>query len=261
MARTKEQDLTITIEDYRRCPDGPDSEPERHTKHFNDHQSYLRAMGDLADVDAHVREKTRSTVRLYAEAKQSDMFEGDEEEEEELSEEAFQERLAAFRDELERVASEYETASAKTGAVENAAQSFASDFQDAPQEQRNRIARVYSNVLKSIASPSFGDEGDASQAANDMLDGQTALSREEIEGDHAPRTPLPDDFPWADDLREAGVETGEHVVRLHSEGTLAQETGLSEKAADEAGNAALRLVDAGDWRTEAIQQQKNDMPY
>jgi hypothetical protein len=62
-------------------------------------------------------------------------------------------------------------------------------------------------------------------------------------------------------LREAGVETGEHVVRLHSEGALTEETSLDEKAADEAGNAALRLVDAGDWRTEAIQQQENDMPY
>jgi hypothetical protein len=77
MARTKKQALSITIEDYRGCSDGPDSEPERRTKHFSDHQSYLQAMGDLADVDAHVREKTRSTVRLYAEAKQSNMFEGD----------------------------------------------------------------------------------------------------------------------------------------------------------------------------------------
>jgi hypothetical protein len=240
MARTKKQDLAITIEDYRGCPDGSGPEPERRTKHFSDHKSYLQAMGELGDVDAHVREKTHSTVRLYAEAKQSDMFE-DGEEEEELPEEAFRERLAAFRDELERVAAEYETPSAKTSAVEDAAQSFASDFQDAPKAQRNQIAQVYSDVLKSVAPPpSSGDES---------------------EGDRAPRTPLPDDFPRVDELREAGVETGEYVVRLHSEGALTEETRLDEKAADEAGNAALRLVDAGDWRTEAIQQQENDMPY
>ena len=154
MAHTKEQDLAITIVDYRGCPDGPDSEPERRTKHFSDHQSYLRAMSELGDVDAHVREKTRSTVRLYAEAKQSDMFEGDGEK----SDTPFEDDLATLEEDLAR-AMDADTREARLKQVSAVVEAFSEAYPQPSASQRDAIMEVYEPVRAELAGTDEEDEG------------------------------------------------------------------------------------------------------
>jgi len=177
MARTKEQNLAITIEDYRGCPDGLNPEPERRTKHFSDHQSYLRAMSELGDVDAHVREETRSTVRLYAEAKQSDMFKGDGEK----SDMRFDDDLATLEEDLAQ-AMEANTREARLEQVSAAMEAFSEAHPEPSDDQREAILEVYEPVRAELASADKEAQPRQSQAADDILEGNTALD-EEDEGD------------------------------------------------------------------------------
>jgi len=174
MARTKEQDLAITIVDYRGCLDSPDPEPERRTKHFSDHQSYLRAMSELDNVDAHLREETRSTVRLYAEAKQSDMFERDESEEDGTS---FADDLEALEEDLAQ-AMKADTHEARQEQVSNVMETFSEAYPQPSEEQRHAIMEVYEPVRAELAGAREEAQPRQSQAADDILKGNTALDTE-----------------------------------------------------------------------------------
>ena len=175
MARTKEQDLAITIVDYRKCLGGRNPEPERRTKHFSDHQSYLRAMGELSNVDAHVREETRSTVRLYAEAKQADMFEGGGEKQ------VKDPSIEAFKEELRKALEEHSAPEAKTEAVNGVASRWDPRLGTLTDEERAPYNEAFREALMKA-----GREADAeaqasesrSQAADDILEGNTALDTE-----------------------------------------------------------------------------------
>lgn len=70
----KKQELKITIVDRRGSPYDPEP-PERRVKTYTSHKEYLRDMGRLGSLDAHIYEETETTVTLYPKKTMEGLFE------------------------------------------------------------------------------------------------------------------------------------------------------------------------------------------